>query len=46
MYIYIYIVQLYKENQYQSQIKIQINVVIENNEVGIIRTYRNGYNVT
>jgi len=30
----------------EIQIKIQVIYVIENNKVGIIRTYRNGYNVT
>lgn len=30
----------------EIKIKIQINVVIENNKVGIIRRYINGYNVT
>jgi len=30
----------------EIKIKIQVDFVIENNKVGIIRTYRNGYNVT
>jgi len=30
----------------EIKIKIQIDFVIVNNKVGIIRTYRNGYNVT